>query len=180
MEKNALREEVSMLKAENTRLMQERENLMMDLEECKSDLFKAIPPDQISDESIRKGLERIRVSIDEFVFDTMGDVANDVLYSFCQRKQQKRRQKSQEPQTFLDNLIMMQDIRAWGPYECSNFSILSAIIQWVLDEYVFKLKYPLGITKEQKATLEEVEKGMWHANRMQSWSDAHVILSHFF
>ena len=163
-----LREEASMLKAENTRLMQERENLIIDLEECKSDLFKRMPPNQISDESIRKALDRIRASIDDFVFDAVGDVAGDVLYSFCQRKQQKQKQTSQKPRNSLDDLIMMQDIRAWGPYECSNFYILSVIIQWVLDEYVFKSKYPLGITEEQKATLEEVEKGMWHASRMRS------------
>ena len=157
-----------MLKAENTRLMQERENLIMDLEECKLDLFKRMPPDQISDESIGKALERIRGSIDEFVFDTMGDVADNKLYNFCQRKQQKRKQESEKPRNFLDTLIMMQDIRAWGPYECSNFYILSALIQWILDEYVFKSKYPMGITEEQRATLKEVEKGMWHASRMQS------------
>ena len=163
-----LREEVSMLKAENTRLMQEREDLITDLKECKLDLFKRMPPNRISDESIRNALERIRRSIDDFVLDTMGDIADDVLYSFCQRKQQKRKQKSQKPRNVLNNWIMMQDIRAWGPYECSNFYILSVIIQWVLDEYVFKSKYPMGITEEQKATLEEVEKGMWHASRMQS------------
>ena len=78
-----LREELTMLKAENARLTQQRENLILDLEECKSDLFKRMPPNQISDESIRKALERIRGSIDEFVFDTMGDVADDALYSFC-------------------------------------------------------------------------------------------------
>ena len=157
-----------MLKAENTRLMQERENLIVDLEECKSDLFRRMPRNQVSDEAIGKALERIRGSIDDFVFDTVGDVGDNVLYKFCQGKQQKRQQKSQTPRNFLDNLIMMQDIRAWGPYDCSNFYILSAIIQWVLDEYVFQSKYPMGITEEQKATLEEVEKGMWHASRMQS------------
>ena len=162
-----LREEVSVLKAENKRLMQERESLIMDLEECKSDLFKRMPPNQISDESIRKALERIRGSIDDFVFDTMGDVAND-LYRFCQNKQQKRKQKSRKSRNSLNNFIMRQDIKAWGPYECSNFYILSVIIQWVLDEYVFKSKYPMGITEEQKGTLEEVERGMRHASWMQS------------
>ena len=157
-----------MLKAENTRLMQEREKLMIDLEECRSDLFKRIPPDQISDESIRKALERIRTSIDSFVVDTMEDVAEDLLYSFCQRKQQKRKQEPRNPQNSLDDWIMMQDIRVWGPYECSNFYILSVIIQWVLEEYVFKYKYPLGITEEQGEILEDVERGMWNANRMQS------------
>ena len=161
-------EEVSVLKAENTRLMQERENLIVDLEECKSDLFKRMPPNQISDDSIRKAFERIRESIDDFVFDTMGDVANDELYSFCQRKKQKRKQKSRKPRNSLTNFIMMQDIKLWGPYECSNFYILSVVIEWVLEEYVFKSKYPMGITEEQKGTLEEVERGMWHASRMQS------------
>lgn len=157
-----------MLKMENMRLMQQRENLITDLEECKSDLFKRMPPNQISDGSVGKALERIRESIDDFVFDTMGDVAHDVLYTFCQRKQQKRKQKSRKPRNSLNNFIMKQDIKVWGPYECSNFYILSVIIEWVLEEYVFKSKYPMGITEEQKTILEEVERGMSHASRMQS------------
>lgn len=58
----------------------------MDLEECKSDLLNRMPPTQISDDSIQKALERIHGSIDGFVFEIMGDVDEDTLYKFCQRK----------------------------------------------------------------------------------------------
>ena len=106
--------------------------------------------------------------MNDFVFNTIEDVPNNALYGFCERKQQKRKQKSRKPRNSLNKYIMMQDIKAWGQYECSNFYILSVIIEWILEEYVFKSKYPMGITEKQRGTLEEVEKGMWHASRMQS------------
>lgn len=86
-------EELSMLKRENTCLVQEKANLIEDLEECKLELFKRMPPTQISDDSIRKEFGRIRGSIDEFVYDIMGDVADDALYDLCVRKHQKHKQK---------------------------------------------------------------------------------------
>ena len=157
-----------MLRGENARLIQERESLMMDLEDCKSDLLKRMPPTQISDDFIQKALERIRESIDEFVFEIMGDIGDDALYRSCQRKQQKRKQRSRKSPNALNSFIMKENISLWGPYECSNFYILSVIIQWILDEFVFKYHYPMGVTEEKIRVLEEVEKGMWHANGTQS------------
>ncbi len=162
-------EKVSMLMKENTRLIHEREDLIDDLEECKVELFKRMPPTQISDYSIRKAFERIRGSIDSFVFDTMGDVAgDDALYDFCREKQRKQKQKTRRFWDPLGKFINKQDVNLWGPYECSNFFILSVIIQWILDEFVFRKSYPLGISKAQIGLLEQVEKGMWHASRAQS------------
>lgn len=69
------------------------------------------------------------------------------------------------------------DISVWGPYNCSNFYILSVIIQWVLDEFVFSRSYPMGITEKQIDVLKEVEKGMTHANQSQRESCALLILS---
>lgn len=63
---------------------------------------------------------------------------------------------------------MKEDISLWGPYECSNFYIPSVIIQWILDDFVFKYDNPMGVTVEQKRVLEEVERGMWQASRIQS------------
>ena len=147
--------------------MQERDNLMEDLEECKLELFKRMPPTQISDDSFQKAFEQIHGSIDGFVFDTVGDlVGDDALYCLCQEKQ--RKQKTQRSRDPLDKFIKKEDISAWGTYECSNFYILSVIIQWVLDEFVFRKRYPLGITEEQIGIIEEVEKGMWHASQGQS------------
>lgn len=164
-QRTKVHEELSLLKGMNARLIQERESLRMDLEECKLDLLKRMPPIQISDDSIQKALERIHGSIDEFVFEIMGDVDEDALHKFCQRKHQKRKRKSRSNP--LNNFIMKEDISLWGPYECSNFYILSVIIQWVLDDFVFKHDNPVGVTGEHIKVLEEVEKGMWHAGRIQ-------------
>lgn len=63
---------------------------------------------------------------------------------------------------------MKEDISLWGPYECSNFYILSVIIQWIIDDFVLKYNNPMDVNMEQKIVLEEVEKGMWQASRIQS------------
>ena len=72
-------EMLSTLKVENTRLIQENEDLKLDLEACQMESFRRMPPTQISDDYIRKALERIRGSIDAFVFGSIGDVDNDAL-----------------------------------------------------------------------------------------------------
>ena len=153
-----------MLKGENTRLMQERESLIWDLEECKSDLLKRMPRPQISDDCVRKASERIRVSIDDFVYEVMRDSADDALLKYCGRKQHKHKQKKRKS---LKYPITKDDINAWGPYECSNFYILSVIIQRVLDEFVSDSKYPIGITAGQIKVLDDIEKGILHAGQIQ-------------
>lgn len=160
---------VKVLTDENMRLIQERDDLIADLEECKAELFKRIPPTQISDDTIQKAFERICRSIDGFVFDTMGDIVpDDALYNFCQKKQQSQKREKQKPLDPLSEFIKEADISAWGPYDCSNFYILSVIIQWILDEFIFRKGYPMGITEQQIRVLKEVEKGMCHASQAQS------------
>ena len=122
-----------------------------------------MPPTQISDDSIQKALERIRGSIDEFVFDVIRNVADDVLYNFCRANQQKSKQKRRKSRNSLSRFIKKKDISLWGPYECSNFYILSVIIQWALDEFVFRSQYPMGITEKQIRFLEEIAEGLRHA-----------------
>lgn len=162
--------EVSLLKEENARLTREKEDLITDLEECKIELFRRLPPTQISDDSIQKAVIRIRGSIDNFVYEVMGDIAEDALYNLCQRKQQKQkqRQKRKKIRNRLSTFIKKEDISLWGPYECSNFYILSVIIQWVLDEHIFENRYPLGTTSEQIGVMEEVEESMSQASQSQS------------
>ena len=154
---------MSRLERENTRLIQGKEALAADLEELKKDFFRQIPPTQISDDTIQKALERIRGSIDEFVFDVMRNVADDVLFNLCRANQQKPKQKGRKTRNMLSRFMKKEDIRLWGPYECSNFYILSVIIQWVLDEFIFRFQYPMGITEKQIRFLEEVAEGLRHA-----------------
>ena len=159
-------EELSTLREKNMRLT-------ADLEECKSELFKRMPPTQISDGTIHTALERIRRSIDNFVFDIMRDVAvDDALYNDCQKKQQtqkqSQKQKTRKSRNLLKRFIGRADISAWGPYGCSNCYILSVIIQWILDEFVFRHSYPIGVTDEQIRVLKEVERGMRPASEPQS------------
>lgn len=154
-------EQMSKLTEEKKRLIEERDELTADLEQCKSALFTLYPQTQISDDTIQRDLEGIHQSIDGFAYDAMIDVDDDgALYDFCVNQQQEYKGFERRHPTPLGNFIMNEDIRAWGPYECSNFFILSVILQWILDEYVFKEKYPHGISNAQKSTLVEVEDSM--------------------
>ena len=142
-----IEQKLALLTEENMRLIREREELIADLEECKTELFKRMPPTQISDHTIQKAFERVCRSIEGFVFDNMGGFsADDALYNFCQKKQQSRKRKSRNS---LSEFIKRADISAWGPYDCSNVYILSVIIQWILGRYIFREKYPRRITKQQ-------------------------------
>ena len=140
----------------------EREDLLLNLEECKSELFKRVPATQISDEAIEKDFELLYQSIDEFVFDMMKEEAsNDALYRMCQKQQNhSRKSRKRDPRHRFSNFFRSQDIRAWGQYDSSNFYILSVIIQWILDEYVFRESYPMSIFGKQIRFMKEVEKGM--------------------
>lgn len=93
----------------------------------------------------------------------MGDGDDDALYNLCQRKKQKQNPKRRISQNLLSNFLNKEDISVWGPYDCSNFYILSVIIQWVLDEFVFGREYSVGIIEDQVRILKDVSRGMWHA-----------------
>jgi hypothetical protein len=141
--------------------MEERDELTADLGQCKSAFLTLYPQTEVSDDTMQRDLEGIHQSIDSFAYDAMIHVNDDeTLYNFCVKQKQKYKRLKERHRKRLDNFIVNEDIRVWGPYECSNFYILSVILQWILDEYVFKEEYPHGITDAQKRTLVEVEDGM--------------------
>ena len=109
----------------------------------------------------------------------MKDFEDDALYVFCKKQHQqfnslyKRRKHSFGPKSFPD-FIRTADISVWGGYEYSNFLILSVVIQWILDTYIFEEQYPIGITPTQAKVLREVENGMNHPSQARGKLSAHV------
>ena len=152
---------------ENARLIAEKEDLITDLEEYRFELFKRVPKNQVSDCDLRDVFENIHQSIDDFVFDIMSDVDdNGALYKYCQRVQSPRQtSRKRDCLTQFHNFIRNQDVDAWGPFESSNLYILSVIIQWTLDEYIFKKSHPLGITAKHVQFVSEVEVAMRHTGQ---------------
>ena len=172
-----MEEEMTTLTEENTRLSQEKEYLRADLEECKAELFRRMPPTQISDSSIKTALEQIHRSIDSFVYDVMKDVVDDdALHCYCKKLQRRPKQKKRRSRNPLHGFVRKADISTWGSYSCSNLYILSVVIQCILDDFVFKENYPIGITDEQRLVLMEVEKAMLHTGQAQGQAGAHVSL----
>ena len=170
-----MEEEIITLTEENARLLQERKYLIADLEECKAELFRRMPPTQISDSSIKTGFEQIHRSIDSFVYDVMRDVVDDdALHRYCldlQRRPKRKRRRSRNP---FHECVRKADISTWGPYSCSNMYILSVVIQYILDDFVFMKPYPIGITDAQLLVLKEVEKAMLHTGQAPGQAGAHV------
>ena len=175
--RNKMEEEITILAEENARLLQERKYLIADLEECKTELFRRMPPTQISDSSIKTVFEQIHRSIDSFVYDVMRDVVDDdALHSYCldlQRRPKRKRRRSRNP---FHEYVRKADISTWGLYSCSNMYILSVVIQFILDEFVFKKPYPIGITDAQLLVLKEVEKAMLHTGQAPGQAGAHVSM----
>ena len=172
-----MEEEMTTLTKENARLLQEREYLRADLEECKAELFRRMPPSQISDSSIKTVLEHIHQSIDSFVYDVMKDVVDDdALHCYCRELQRRPKQKKRRSRNPIHEFVRKANISTWGSYSCSNLYILSVVIQRILDHFVFKKSYPIGITDEQRLVLMEVEKAMLHTGQAPGQAGAHVSL----
>ena len=172
-----MEEEIITLREENARLLHDREYLIADLEECKAELFRRMPPTQISDSSIKTVLEQIHRSIDSFVYDVMENVVDDdALHCHCrelQRPPKKKRRRSRNP---FHEFVRKANISTWGSYSCSNLYILSVVIQHILDHFVFNKTYPIGLTDEQRLVLMQVEKAMSQENQAPGQAGAHVSL----
>ena len=171
-----MEEKLATLTEENSRLLQEREHLIADLEECKAELFRRMPPTPISDSSIKTVFEQIHRSIDSFVYDVMKDVDDDALRRYCLELQQRPKRKRRRFRNPLHEFVRKANISTWGPYDCSNLYILSVVIQYILDIFVFKEPFPMGITVEQSRVLKEVERAMLHTGQAPGQAGDHVSL----
>ena len=160
------------LRADNQRMRNERANLLEDcerhkveydsllgdFEECKTQLFKWQTPVQTSDDSMQKTLEKIHRAIDGWVYDATVHADDNLLYGRCM-KEHHNLQKQQRCTKF-EAFIKISAVQTWGPYSCSNFWILSLIVQWILNEYVFREPYPLTISPVHARAVGDLENAM--------------------
>ena len=155
--------EIRKLKDENDGLKQERDEVYADLEHCKETLFALQLPGQVSDDRFQKDLERIQGAIDGLVYDIMVDARDDAMYTIWKqpRKDHKKRRAAE--------IIEKSQMRAWAHFTCSNFLILSTIIQWILDKYIFQQRYPLSISPDEIVMIEEVENSMKQSGHTNGW-----------
>ena len=172
-----MEEEITKLTDDNARLLQEKEELKADLEECNAELLTRIPPSQISDSSIKTALKQMHRSIDSFVYDVLKDVVDDdALHCYCRKLQRRPKQRRRGSRNPLHEFVRKANISTWGSHSSSNFYILSVVIQGILDHFVFKKNYPIGITEKQCQVLMEVEKAMLHTGQAPGQAGAHVSL----
>lgn len=140
------------------KLKNENAGLLTDLEDCKDSLCDLQPWEQITDDSVQKEWERILGAIDGLVYEIMVDAKDDALYSTWKKLRQDRKQLR------VIQMIKESDVRAWAQFACSNFLILSIVIQWILDEYIFRNEFPLSIDSNEIGFIKEIEKGVRQSN----------------
>ena len=155
--------EIIELREENKHLIEERDCLLNDFEECKTQLLKWQAPVQISDDSLQRNLEKTHRAIDDWVYDAIVDAEDNFLYELS-LKEHQRLQKQQHCTEF-EGFIKNSPVHTWGPYLCSNFFILSLIVQWILDELVFRREYPLALAPSQAQALREIEEAMRNSSQ---------------
>lgn len=146
--------EIARLTLENESLAQQVEDIAADLYECKAELFALRPADQISEDTLQKNLKTIHHAIERWVLRAMGDYDEGALAD----RWKKLQKQHHDPR--LDQLIRVADIEHWAHFECSNFFLLSMVIQWVLDEYIFTRPVPYSLTILQMDFVKEIEEGM--------------------
>ena len=150
------------LAEQNKRLQEELVQLEEEIHEYRSDLTALRFPDQCSDESIQKTLEGIHRAIDDWVFEALSRSEENALYRLCQKQYQAQRQQKGRSR-FSKKFISKSWEWNLGPYPCSDHFVLSMVIQWILDEEIFRRRYPLVLSEPQRSFLEEVEHALKHA-----------------
>ena len=168
-EKQHMRKEYASLLQDSERRKAEYDSLLEDFEECKTQLLKWQAPVQTSDDSMQKTLEKIHRAIDGWVYDAVAHVEDNVLYNLCLKEHRdlQKQQRCSRFEAFIKNSV----VQVWGPYSCSNFLILSLVIQWILDEYVFREKYPLTVSLAHTRALGELEDAMKAAGQSRGGYD---------
>ena len=158
---------IAKLITENQRLCVQRAELLGEIDEFKAALAALRPPIQSSDDSIQRRFEGIHQAIDSWVFEAMQNYEDEALYRFSIKMKQHAKSKKPKNRTEFENFIRKSDVRSWGQYSCSNFLILSIIIQWILDVNIFRQQLPLGISSTYIPTLKDVEQAMRKSGQMK-------------
>ena len=126
------------------------------------------PFGQVPEGCIAQKYEELQKAIDIWVYDAMVDCAEDTLHEFFKEPRdelQSLYESFRQPQCRIKGLeiqrfIFDTNVETMRSCERSNFFILSVLIRWILDEYVFSERYPVGIYPEQAQFISDIADGM--------------------
>ena len=141
-------------------LLEEESNLRADLEECKTKIFEQQPYAQVSGGSLQRDYNALQRGIDEWVYDALVDAEEGSFMNFYMEK--FRQDRSHSP---VHKYLRRGDQARYNPFLLGNFGssdflIVSIVIQWILDAYIFDRRFPIGLSVQMEKFIDFVQDGM--------------------
>ena len=147
-------EEKADAEASARRLARQNKELNENLTECKDDLLRLQPPSQISDSELSEQYSNLHQQISKWVDDETED-------SLSLEQRFETLSTSNEPPELLRNCLNSDHFRLGKKYPQSQPLILRYIIQYYLDQHIFRDDILLfGLDSQYTALLRGVEQGM--------------------
>lgn len=147
-------EEKTNAEASARRLARQNKELNENLTECKDDLLRLQPPSQISDSELSEQYSNLHQHISKWVDDETED-------SLSLEQRFETLSTSNETPELLRNCLNSDHFRLGKKYPQSQPLILRYIIQYYLDQHVFRDDILLfGLDSQYTAFLRGIEQGM--------------------
>lgn len=137
------------------RLTRQNKDLSENLTECKDDLLRLQPPSQISDSELSEQYSNLHQQISKWVDDETEDS------QLLEQRFESLTFSNEEPPELLRKCLTNDHLRLGKKYPQAQPLILRYIIQYHLDQHVFREDILLfGLDSKFTALLRGVEQGM--------------------
>lgn len=141
-------------------LLEEESNLRADLEECKRKIFEQQPYAQVSGGTLQADYAALQRGIDEWVYDALADAEEGSFMPFYIEKFRQDRVNSP-----VHKYLRRGDQARYNPFLLGNFGssdflVVSIVIQWILDAYIFDRPFPIGLSIQEEKFIDFVQDGM--------------------
>ena len=148
-------EEKADAEAYGRRLARQNKELNENLTECKDDLLRLQPPSQISDSEVSEQYSNLHQQISKWVDDQTEDS------QLLEQRFENLSNSNEEPPELLRKCLTSDHFRLGKKYPQSQPLILRYIIQYHLDQHVFRDDILMfGLDSNYTAFLRGIEQGM--------------------
>jgi hypothetical protein len=160
---NELLAKTQSMDAEMSRLQQENDRLLRDLEEATNFLFALHPEQQVSDDEVRKRYKSLCDSIETWVENATYGGSCQEFYSRFSNIWPKR-DKFPPFLNAAGKSIYRTTIADLSRYDNFDCFILTVLIQELLDAELFRYDYPIGFSRSHTNFVESLLRSMIRSN----------------